>query len=240
MLIGILRLDCEPFFVPGLLTCEETFSFPRVSKVVEGATVQKATSHCEDLEGAFVQAARELEQDGVDAIIGDCGYMAIFQEVIQKSVNIPVAMSSLLLVPLAARMSPHGRKVAILTFRAESLNEAHFRACGWSSKDIPILVEGVEDQWAWAALSRPEHPFHGPELEQQLSDVAQKVKRKHPDLGSVVLECTVMPPFAQKIQRELRVPIYDMTMLASFLVEGLSRKPFVPSEAASVSKMNVA
>jgi Asp/Glu/hydantoin racemase len=239
MLIGILSLDCEPFLVPGLLTCEKTFSFPRLSKVVKGATVQKATTHSEDLESAFVQAARELEQEGVAAIIGDCGFMALFQKVVQESVNIPVAMSSLLLVPLVARMSPHGKKVAILTFRADSLNESHFRACGWSSRDIPILVEGVEDQWAWAAISTPERPFHRPELEQQLLEVVRSMKRKHPDLGSIVLECTVMPPFAHEIQRELHVPVYDTTLLANFLVESLCRKPFGPSEEASVACLSL-
>jgi Asp/Glu/hydantoin racemase len=240
MMIGVLRLDCEPFLVPGLLVCEETFSFPRLSKVVEGATVEKTTTNCLDLEGAFVQAARELEREGVDAIIGECGFMAIFQEVMQKSVKIPVAMSSLLLVPLAARMAPQGSKVAILTFRAASLNDSHFRAAGWNSRDIPVVVYGVEDQWAWAAISTPEHPYHGPELEEQLLDVVRKVKQENPDLGAVVLECNVMPPFAQQIQEEFGLPVYDMTMLTNFLVEGLSRKPFLPRQEAPLPKRNVA
>ena len=39
-MLGILRLDCEPFDIPGLIACNDTFPFARRCKVVKGATVE--------------------------------------------------------------------------------------------------------------------------------------------------------------------------------------------------------
>ncbi|NIT78885.1 MAG: aspartate/glutamate racemase family protein, partial [Thermoplasmata archaeon] len=64
----------------------------------------------------MAKAARELEREGVDAIMGDCGFMALFQKALQESVRVPVFSSSLLLVPLVARMIPEGKRVGILTY----------------------------------------------------------------------------------------------------------------------------
>lgn len=226
LIFGILRLDVEPFDVPGCIACNDTFPFPRKCKVVTGATVQKMTSGHKELEGPMIDAARELEREGVVAIMGECGFMALFQEVLQKNISIPVFTSSLLLVPWVYRMIPEGKRIGILTFRASHLSEAHFRGAGWSSKEIPIVVAGVEDQSAWKLILTPEHPYHGEDLERQLMDVCRRLVRDNPDLGALVLECSIMPIFAHKIQAEAGLPVFDITTLANMMYESFSRKPF--------------
>lgn len=231
LLFGILGLDAKPFDVPGgipgLVACEDTFPFPRKVQVVTGGTVEKMTSGSKELRDPIIDAARELEREGVVAIMGTCGFMSLFQPDLQESVNVPVYTSSLLLVPLVYRMIPKGKRVGILTFRADYLSEAHFRGAGWSSDEIPIVVAGVEDQSAWQLILTPEHPFHGEDLERQLMDVCRKLVRDNTDLGAVVLECAIMPIWAHKIQAETGLPVSDITTLANLMYEGFSRKPFV-------------
>ena len=224
--IGILMLDCSPFDIRGCAACDKTYPFLVERMVVPGATVEKMTSGSETLLGTVLNTARELERAGVDAIVGDCGFMALYQKPLQKSIGVPVFTSSLLLVPMVASIIPEKQRVGILTFRADTLGEAIFQSAGWSSCEIPVLVAGVEDQSAWQLLRTPEHPFHGADLEQQLLDVCRRLGRDHPDLGALVLECTVMPPFAYKIQAEIDVPIFDITMMASLLATSFSRNPF--------------
>lgn len=219
-------LDCSPFDIPGCAACDQTYPFFVKRLVVPGATVEMMTSGSESLLGPVLDTARELEQSGVDAIVGDCGFMALYQKPLQKSVAVPVFTSSLLLVPMVASIIAEKQRVGILTFRADTLGEAIFQSAGWSSHEIPVLVAGVEDQSAWQLLRTPEHPFHGADLEQQLLDVCRRLGRDHPDLGALVLECTVMPPFAYKIQTEIDVPIFDITMMASLLATSFSRNPF--------------
>jgi len=230
-MFGILRLDTEPLDVPGLIVCDDTFPFPRKTKVVKGATVEKMTSGCKELQGPMVDAAQELEREGVVAIMGECGFMALFQEVLQESVNVPVFTSSLLLVPLVSKMIPKGKRVGILTFRSDQLSEEHFRGAGWSSREIPIAVAGVEDKSAWHLVLTPEHAYHGEDLESQLMEVSKRLIRNNPDTGALVLECAIMPVFAHRLQAELDLPVFDITTLANLVHESFSRKPFVRKQA---------
>jgi len=80
--IGILMLDCSPFDIPGCAACDQTYPFGVERRVVLGATVEKMTSASEALLEPILAAARELERSGVDAIIGDCGFMALYQEAV--------------------------------------------------------------------------------------------------------------------------------------------------------------
>ncbi len=230
LLFGILQLDAKPFDipggVPGLVACDDTFLFPRVCEVVKGGTVEKMTSGCEELRGPIIDAARTLEDKGVVAIMGTCGFMSLFQDTLQENVKVPVYTSSLLLVPLVYRIIPKGKRIGILTFRSGQLREAHFQAAGWSAKDIPVFLVGVEDQSAWQLIMTPEHPFHGADLERELMDVCRKKVRGQRDLGALVLECAMMPIWAHKIQAEVGVPVFDITNLANLVYESFSRKPF--------------
>ena len=86
--------------------------------------MEKMTSCRAELEEPITEAAQDLEREGVDAIIGNCGFMALFQKVLQECVKVPVFTSSLLLVPLIARSLPKGRRVGILTFRKDYLQNS--------------------------------------------------------------------------------------------------------------------
>ena len=228
---GVLRLDVEPFDVPGCVACADTFPFPRRYKKVKGSTVERMTSGDRRLEGPMIKAARELESEGVVAIMGECGFMALFQRVLQRNVSIPVFTSGLLLVPWVHRMIPEGKRIGILTFRSNTLTEAHFQGSGWSSKEIPIVVAGVEDQEAWKIVLTPEHPYHAEDLERQLMDVCRRLVRDNRDLGALVLECSVMPVFAHRIQAETGLPVFDITTLADMMYGSFSRKPFARRQA---------
>jgi Asp/Glu/hydantoin racemase len=162
----------------------------------------------------------------VAAIIGDCGFLALYQEALQRAVGIPVITSSLLLVPIVSRMIPYAKRIGILTYRADTLREDHFRGAGWNSNDIRVAVAGVEDRAAWQLFRTSERSFHAEDLGRELLDVCRELLRTHPDIGAFVLECAVMPVFAHKIQEETGLPVFDITSLANRVVGGLSRKPF--------------
>jgi Asp/Glu/hydantoin racemase len=224
--VGMLLLDCSLFDIPGCGECDDTYPFVVKRRIIRGATVERMTSGSGNLLETVLDTARELEVEGVDAIMGNCGFLSLFQKDLQKNVSVPVITSCLLLVPIVSRMIPHGRRVGILTYRSDTLTEAHFRGAGWSSREIPVAIVGVEDQNAWRLFRTPEHPFHSQALERELLEVSRRLIVKNPDVGALVLECTVMPVFGQRIQEETGLPVFDITLLASMMVESLWRKPF--------------
>ena len=79
--IGILCLDTLFPKPPGQLRNPLTFDFPVVCRVLRGVGAKEILSSTSaQLETLFVDAARELERDGVKAIAGSCGFMALFQK----------------------------------------------------------------------------------------------------------------------------------------------------------------
>ena len=108
--IGILILDaCYPC-IPGNVGNATTYDFPVRYKEVSGASSEKLINQRDpSLLALFIDAAQELEREGVRAITGACGFMALFQRQVAQAVHIPVFISSLLQVPFVPGSCP--RKV---------------------------------------------------------------------------------------------------------------------------------
>ena len=78
--VGVLCLDSLFPKPRGHLRNPLTFGFPVVTRVITGVDVPRLLFNpTPELLEPFVQAARELEADGVRAVTGSCGFMARFQ-----------------------------------------------------------------------------------------------------------------------------------------------------------------
>lgn len=112
--IGILCLDTLFPKPPGQLRNPLTFDFPVVCRVLRGVGAKEILSSTSaQLETLFVAAARELERDGVKAIAGSCGFMALFQKAVASAVSVPVLMSSLVQIPLIHTLHGPGCRIGV-------------------------------------------------------------------------------------------------------------------------------
>jgi hypothetical protein len=219
---------------------EGTFDFPvlvaqstRIPDKVEEQ--QRVFEGHRDLLPNFVAAARELSDRGAAAITTNCGFMALYQEDLASRVGMPVATSSLLLVPLVHQMLGPGRPIGILTYDERYLSEAHFLALGWSSEQIPVVVAGVQDRphWQRLVIDLAKEKQSGaailslPALERELVEVARELVAVHSDLAALVLECTAFPPFASAVQAVVGRPVFDIALLTALLSAALNRRPYV-------------
>jgi hypothetical protein len=83
----------------------------------------------------------------------------------------------------------------------------------------------------------PEHPFQEAELKDELLGVCDRFVAAHADLGALVLECTVMSPFAHLLNARFAMPVFDITTLAGFVAGGLRRAAFAHSPARALSNL---
>jgi len=205
--IGVLNLDSDSERTkqeedtPGCLRNDETFDFRLKRETVRGSIPERFQAEDPELIPHFVEAAKKLEARGVKAITGDCGYIVKYQQDIARAVSVPVITSSLLLVPLVYRMLAENKKVGILTARTDSskrLAERHFNAAGWSSKDIPVALK---------RFSVDLMPT------KDLVKLAKELVQENPDVGAIVLECSVIPPHARAVQKATGLPVFDITTL---------------------------
>ena len=184
--IGILCLDTLFPKPPGQLRNPLTFDFPVVCRVLRGVGAKEILSSTSaQLETLFVDAARELERDGVKAIAGSCGFMALFQKAVASAVSVPVLMSSLVQIPLIHTLHGPGCRIGVLTAHSGSLTPEHFRQAGVPDAQIDALaIAGMENFPVFrhghgrrgrgdrgsrgrhdgrAAAGRPAARMHGPE-----------------------------------------------------------------------------
>jgi hypothetical protein len=216
--LGILMLDTRFERLRGDVGNASTWPFPVRYKVVTGATSSRIMGRepDPDLIAPFVAAARELEADGVTAITTSCGFLAAFQPELAAAVTVPVVTSALLQVPLAARMIGPDRRVGILTERP-NLTEAHFRALGWSSTEVPVVIRALPDEAVFPTIfidgsGRRVEPNL---LEAELVSAAAALIADAPDVGAIVLECTNFVPFSAAMRRATGRAVFDLYTLVA-------------------------
>ena len=214
--IGILMLDTHFPRVPGDIGNATTFPFPVVYRVIRGADSNRVVVKADPaLIQPFIEAALELAAEGCKAIATSCGFMAIFQKEIAAAVPVPFVSSSLLQAGMVSKMLKPNQIVGIITARASSLGERHFR--GVDIENVPKVVYGIEDTSTGKIFSEDLNCIDIDLAEKEMLDVTDRMLAEHPNVGAIVLECTNMPPFARAIQARTGLPVFDIITLIKYL-----------------------
>lgn len=225
--IGVLCLDTAYTKIPGHIRNPGTFPFPVAYRVVEGATPERVVSRADPrLLQPFVDAARELEAQGVAAITSACGFLVIFQRELADAVRVPLYSSSLIQLPMVHRMLPSGRKVGLLVARKRSLGPRHLEAIGGES--VPICVAGLDDrpEFREVILEGRRRELDPDRLAAEVLSESDQLARAHPDMGALIIECTDLVPFAHAIQTRIGVPVFDIVTLTEMVHRSLARPAF--------------
>lgn len=223
--IGILVLDCDYPFVPGNVANASTFDFPVRYALVEGVSVERLLHQADpSLLEPFIAAARKLQSEGVKAITGACGFMALYQKEIAKAVDIPVFVSSLLQIPFMHMIT--GKRVGIIVADSTSLTAAHFAGSN-VSKDIPLAISGLENADVFGgSLLKNKNEFDDDAVCREVVEAAQKLHAEYDDLGAILLECSDIPPYAHAVQAATGLPVFDFITMINYVHETLARKPY--------------
>jgi hypothetical protein len=226
--LGVLMLDTVFPRFPGDVGNALTWPFPVRYKIVKGIGSAPIMGSDPDpnLLQPFVDGARELEAEGVPAITTSCGFLAVFQRELAAAVSVPVLTSSLLQVPLAARLLRPDQRVGILTERP-NLTARHFAGAGWSTGDVSVYVAAMPPGSVFPTIfidGGTEADVD--QLERELVDTAVALTRDHPDVGAIVSECTNFVPFSQAIRRATGLPVYDLYSLVMQTYEATVGRDF--------------
>ena len=223
--IGIVHLEvCYPL-LPGNVVNATTYNFPVRYKLLRGATIPRILQADPGLLDIIIEAGRELEQEGVRAIVGACGYFANYQREVAAALDIPVFLSSLLQVPIISRALKPGQQVGILFADASAVNPNMLEACGVTS-NTPVVCMGMEGESEFRSILKCTGEFDYDKLEQELVNRARQLVTEHPDVGAILLECSDMPPFAWAIQCAVRLPVFDFITMINWIHHSVVQRPY--------------
>jgi Asp/Glu/hydantoin racemase len=218
--IGILMLEARFPRIPGDMGHALTWPFPVLYHVVAGASPDLVVRrHAAEMLEPFVEAGRALIRQGAEAITTNCGFLARFQAELSAALEVPVATSALMQVPMVQALMPPGRRVGVLTVSAASLTADHLAKAGCPA-DTPII--GTEGGAELSRVLLEDEPAL--DVEAARADMVAAARRlvgEHPELGAIVLECTNMPPYAADIRRATGLPVFSMVDYVCWLQAGL-------------------
>lgn len=230
--IGVLCLETSFTKIPGHIRNPVTFDFPVVYKVVAGATPDRVVRQGDPkLLEPFIEAAQDLQAQGVAAITTACGFLVLFQEQLADAVDVPLYASSLIQLPMLHRMLRRDQKVGLLVASEQSFTRRHLAAVG--AEDVPVCIAGMADQpeFREVMLEGRRDDLDPDRLESEVLGQAERLAKDN-ELGALVLECTDLAPFAYAIQERLGVPVFDIVTLTQMVHRGLTRTPFTANSQA--------
>jgi hypothetical protein len=223
--VGILMLEARFPRIPGDMGNGLTWPFPVLYKIVRNATPDLIVRQgAKGMLGHFIEAARELIEDGADGITTNCGFLALFQDELTANLGVPVATSSLMQVPMVDSLLPADKRAGILTISSATLSTEHLVKAG-CRPDTPIGGTPAEGVFTTVILNN-ELKLDVDQARKENVEAAQLLKQAHPELGAIVLECTNMVPYAKDIQRATGLPVFSIYNFINWFQAGLNPRIF--------------
>ncbi len=181
----------------------DSFSVPVLYRRVSGASATQAVHGDVDaLLEPFIAAGKALVADGASIIGTSCGFLSLFQDELEKALDVPVVASSL---TLASKLNV---PVGILTIDAEALSERHLRAAGIAGR-IPIV--GLPQDGVLAkAIFGDALEFDITLASEEVVLASKELIAVNPHVQAIVFECTNLGPYSQAVTDAVGLPAYSI------------------------------
>lgn len=219
--LGILMLDTRFPRIVGDVGNAESYDFPVIFRRMEGIGSADAVAAHPDrprVLAALRANAEALAAEGAVGLGTSCGFLALYQEDLAAVSPVPVATSALLHI---ARL-PHCR-VGVITASAKNLTPAHLSAVG-APGDTPVVGLPEDGSFAGTFL-RNGLTLDRETVEQEVVAAGRDLVARHPDIDTVVLECTNLPPYKPALQNALGLRVLDvLDLLNDFYLEVSARR----------------
>jgi len=222
--VGIILLDSEAPYIPGDVANATTYDFPVRFQRISGLTVEKMMNHDTSLLEAVLRAGEVLKKEGVRAITSDCGFMALYQQTLAEKLDLPVFLSSLLQIPFIKQLTPKDSKIGIITANKSSLTREILALCDADISER-IVIEGLEKSPHFSsAFLKEEGTLDTVKVEEEVVEAAVKLQKDYPNMKSVLLECSVLPPYASAVQKATGLPVFDFVTMIRYVHSAVVRE----------------
>ncbi len=223
--VGVMMLDTQFPRIYGDIANANSWPFPVQYRIVKGASPDIVVRRkAEGLLEGFINAGKDLVAHGADGLTTNCGFLALIQDRVKDAIDVPVATSSLMQVPMVNSMLGGDKRAGIITISKEHLTDEHLRLAR-VPLDTPIVgTEGGREFTHKILDDLPEIDFAL--CQEDLKDAANDMVSNHKDVGAIVLECTNMAPYANDIRKITHLPVFSIYTHICWLQSGLVPRRF--------------
>ena len=224
--IGILLLDTSVPFIPGDVANATTYDFPVRFGRVDGFSVARAIAHDPLIFDALFAAAQGLVAQGVRAVTGDCGFMALHQRQLADRLPVPVFLSSLLQIPFILSILGQKARLGIITADGRSLDARLLEAVGVPASDR-LVIEGLETSEHFYRFAIEESGELDPSrVEAEVVAAGRRMVAKAPTIGAMLLECSLLPPYAAALSAAVGLPVFDYITMINYVFSAVIKQRY--------------
>ena len=220
MKIGILMMDYLFARPSGDIGNAKSFNYPVLYEVVENFNLEstnddeeKRTVEC------LIEAAKKLERRGVKIIFASCGLLLPYQELLSESLNIPVCLSPLIMLPMIQQIIGLNKKVVVLMSRENKNIEKNLAELVGIDKNNYIIAVMNNCPEFIQGIDNPQEPYKYDTnlVEAEILNVCDDVLSQHQDVGAFLLECTNMGPYSNALRNHTHLPVFDIVVLINMM-----------------------
>lgn len=214
--IGILVFSTTTPRVPGDAGHAKTFEFPVRYEIVDGGFAELVEGGS-TIEQNLVKACKNLKAMGMKGIVGDCGLMSLYQDILGKETGLPIMASSLCLIPTVWEMIGRDGTIGIITGHSELLNEKHLLNSGWRP-DIHIKIQGLQEEPHFARIViEGNNDLDIKLMERDIINSVDKLHASTHDLKAIIFECSNIGTFSKVVFEKYQIPIFDIVSATRLL-----------------------
>jgi len=226
--IGILLIENYVPFIPGDVANASSYPFPVRFASLPGFTPARLFAHDTSFVDEAIAAGRTLVDAGVRAVTGDCGFLALYQTQIAAELGIPVFLSSLLQLDFMDRIISPGKRIGIITANKASMDHSILSAVS-SVSDSRLVIAGLEDKRHFVSAVFDEDGVLDSEIvEKEVLQAVSELEERtgSTPLGAILLECSLLPPYAAAVQEATGLPVFDYNTMIGYVYSTVVRNRF--------------
>jgi hypothetical protein len=224
--IGVLVFSTVSPRIPGDPGNNDSFNFPILYEIVKGGFKDLVEGNPQ-IKNSIMNAALNLKAKGVKAIIGDCGLMSLYQNEIGSVVGLPIAASSLCMIPSVWEFMGRDGMIGIITGHSELLSRKHLINSGWR-EEMPLVIQGMEEESHFAEIViNGGLELDVQKMESDVISATNKLLKKSKKLKAIIIECSNLGSYSRIIQEVAEMPVIDIISVTNFLEHIVNPKNYI-------------
>lgn len=221
--IGIIAVDLKYPKLPGNVANATTYPFPVLYKKVT-FQIEQLFEGDAALKQTIIHAAKELEREGVRAVVGACGFFANFQKDVADALEIPAFLSSMIQLPMIKTGLKRGKKIGIITASGNDITDKMLLEMGVQPQDC--YIEDIGQKEGFKTIRYEYAYLDNESVSNTVVNGAKNLVKEHGDVGAILLECSDIPPYAYMVQEAVQLPVFDFITMINWAHHATTQRPY--------------
>ena len=225
--VGVVYIEDVNYpFVPGNVVNASTYDFPVRMRGVPNLDIDRLFAADDSIAEDIIKLGEYMiKYEGVRALSSACGFFGNFHSEVAEALDVPVALSSLVMTPWIRSLLKPSQKIGILTADASSLTPKLFKSCRVGDTD-DLIIKDLRHEANFSAILEYRGEFDNAAMHNEVVGKAMELLEEQADIGAILLECSDMPPYAYAVQAATQLPVFDFITLIKYLHTATTQKPY--------------